>query len=976
MENLIRPETSGSLIGEYGLGSFGTARVETLAILRGGFGNRSILSAQLCWCTHERSGLMCDIFNPNFPKRGMAIVLGVALFLTALSGCGSSDSNNSSPGNGSTGRDPQLQVTPTSLDFGPQTVGASLDLKAITLKNAGTSAITVESVTSDVGAFRWKGPGVPFALDPSQVALGQVTFTPSDEATYTGEVAIHSSVSSKPQLIRVTGQGWRKGAVYLAPSDLTVRPEPPLPSLGAAGFQFQDPSLGAWIVRATDSDTRPDKPGIAYGTPTSSEANAWNSDSTIFYVLDLDGSVLPYSFDPVNMAVARLGNAGSASGGLIVPLRPSPSFSFVDGDLLYGFPLTGAGVFGAYRFSTDSVTSVHDATTCVAGLSGTPEGLSISGDDARLTGVLRGSEEAAPNYIYVYDRNLGCRWYNTVTGEVGGRWGSVGRIKTDARFHLQDARISRDGAYISIETTSCSTVCKPYYIWALDTLEVQACIESQPVYCRTPQAIGYNHLINNGQVNDGVDLLKRSLGDPESFSYLIKPSLSPTQRELALSLSWNNARRDRLNPVMASTYRLDGNSAQRPWDNEVIAIRTDGVETRVWRFCHTRTTVSSDRMAPRGTVSQDGQFFAFTSNWEGSVGTERTDVFVVELRLSEPPPPGPNAQPPGAGGGIIWISPAELALRTTSGPAWNSLLSRANSTCGVPNLADQDDAANVCILAKALVFARTGEETYRSGVVSALQSIVNSATYNGRALALARELGAYVVSAELISLKTYDTTLDQQFRAKIQELLTTPTSGGPANLIECFEERANNWGTHCGGTVAAIAAYLGDTARLAQVARVFKGWLGDRSSYAEFVYGEDLSWQCDPSQPVGINPAGCMKDGHSIDGVLADDQRRGGEFTWPPPKENYVYEALQDVLLQAIILHRAGYDPFNWQDRAILRAYRWLHEQANYPAAGDDTWQPHVVNYFYGASFPAPVPSRPGKSFGWTDWVYGTAASE
>jgi len=436
-----------------------------------------------------------------------------------------------------------------------------------------------------------------------------VTFTPSDEATYTGEVAIHSSVSSKPQLIRVTGQGWRKGAVYSATSDLTVRPEPPLPSLGAAGFQFQDPSFGAWIVRATDSDTRPDKPGIAYGTPTSSEANAWNSDSTLFYVLDRDGSVLPYSFDPVNMAVARLGNTGSASGGLIVPLRPSPSFSFVDGDLLYGFPLTGADVFGAYRFSTDSVTSLHDATTCVAGLSGTAESLSISGDDARLTGVFGGGDEAAPNYVYVHDRNLGCRWYNTVTGEVGGQWGSLGKIKVDARFQLQDASISRDGAYISIETTSCSTVCEAHYIWELGTLQMQACQDGDPVHCRAPRAIGYNHLINNGQVSDGVDLLKRSLADPESLSYLIKPPLSPAERELALSLSWNNARRDRLNPVIASTYRLDGKSAQRPWDNEVISIRTDSVETRVWRFCHTRTTVSSDRTAPRvsaGLARWDG----------------------------------------------------------------------------------------------------------------------------------------------------------------------------------------------------------------------------------------------------------------------------------------------------------------------------------------------------------------------------------
>jgi hypothetical protein len=114
----------------------------------------------------------------------------------------------------------------------------------------------------------------------------------------------------------------------------------------------------------------------------------------------------------------------------------------------------------------------------------------------------------------------------------------------------------------------------------------------------------------------------------------------------------------------------------------------------------------------------------------------------------------------------------------------------------------------------------------------------------------------------------------------------------------------------------------------------------------------------------------------SIDGVLPDDQRRGGGFTWLPPKENYAYEGLQGLLLQAIILQRAGYDVFDWQDKAILRAFRWLHEEADFPAEGDDTWQPHVVNYFYGTTFPAPTPARPGKNFGWTDWVYGATVSQ
>lgn len=318
----------------------------------------------------------------------------------------------------------------------------------------------------------------------------------------------------------------------------------------------------------------------------------------------------------------------------------------------------------------------------------------------------------------------------------------------------------------------------------------------------------------------------------------------------------------------------------------------------------------------------------------------------------------------------IWANRNDLASLPATGSAWNRLTSLMSTPCGRPDLANQDDPANVCVLGKALVFARTGDVGARLQVVDALWTIVDShLTYNGRALALGRELGAYVIAADVIKLKNYDPALDQRFRETIRGFLTVPTSDGPANLIECHEKRPNNWGTHCGGSRAAIAAYLGDTAQLARVARVFKGWLGDRSSYAGFKYGS-LDWQCNSAAPVGINPKGCTKSGRSIDGVLPDDQRRAGKFRWPAPKENYVYEALQGALAQAVILRRAGYDAFNWQDKALLRAFRWLHTQANYPAEGDDTWQPHLENHFYGEGFPAPVPSRPGKNVGWTDWTH------
>ncbi len=350
--------------------------------------------------------------------------------------------------------------------------------------------------------------------------------------------------------------------------------------------------------------------------------------------------------------------------------------------------------------------------------------------------------------------------------------------------------------------------------------------------------------------------------------------------------------------------------------------------------------------------------------------TPPTPTSPTETPTGSPAEPSPSPAPAPAPSGSrgIWISQEELLRLPEVGPSWQALEAAAGRSCGRPVLADQEDSANVCVLAKALVFARTGSGERRAEVADALRAIAGQ-SYRGRALALGRELAAYVIAADLIDLSAYDPRLDSTFRSAITRLLTTRTSGGPDNLVECHETRPNNWGTHCGASRAAVAAYLGDHAQLDRVAAVFRGWLGDRQSYAGFSYGE-LSWQCDPDRPVGINPPGCTRQGHSIDGVLADDQRRGGAFRWPPPKENYVYEALQGALVQAVILERAGYDVFAWQDSALLRAFQWLNHLAFFPAVGDDGWEVPLINAYYGTSFSAPVPSRPGKNMGFTDYTH------
>lgn len=312
----------------------------------------------------------------------------------------------------------------------------------------------------------------------------------------------------------------------------------------------------------------------------------------------------------------------------------------------------------------------------------------------------------------------------------------------------------------------------------------------------------------------------------------------------------------------------------------------------------------------------------------------------------------------------IWTSPDALRELPTRGPAWRALEAAARQPVDAPDLADQDDLTDVRVLARALVWARTEREGLRAEVVAACMAAMGTEE-DARALALARNLVGYVLAADLVGLPPDE---DARFRAWLEGLRRRKFDG--RTLVATHEQRPNNWGTHAGAARIAVAAYLGDREDLTRAAAVFRGWLGEREAYAGFRYG-DLAWQADRRQPVGVNPAGAARDGHSLDGVLPDDQRRGGPFRWPPPKEGYVWEALQGALVQAALLERAGHDPWEWGDRALLRAVRWLHDEAHFPAEGDDTWQPHLVNAAYGTDFPAPVPSRPGKNVGFTDWTHG-----
>ncbi|MCK5609808.1 hypothetical protein KAR91_48500, partial [Candidatus Pacearchaeota archaeon] len=71
-----------------------------------------------------------------------------------------------------------------------------------------------------------------------------------------------------------------------------------------------------------------------------------------------------------------------------------------------------------------------------------------------------------------------------------------------------------------------------------------------------------------------------------------------------------------------------------------------------------------------------------------------------------------------------------------------------------------------------------------------------------------------------------------------------------------------------------------------------------------------------------------------------------------------------------VILSRCGYPVWSWEDKALLRAFKWLYYVADYPAEGNDKWMLYVINQAYDESFPVSFPEKPGKNAAWTDWTH------
>ena len=341
---------------------------------------------------------------------------------------------------------------------------------------------------------------------------------------------------------------------------------------------------------------------------------------------------------------------------------------------------------------------------------------------------------------------------------------------------------------------------------------------------------------------------------------------------------------------------------------------------------------------------------------------------------SATPSTGPAATPPptlvptstpsptaaSSTGDYLLIDRADLMRLPTSGSAWTALLGVADGALGTADLCDQNNKHAVRTFGVALVYARTGTTAYRTKARDAIMTAIKTVHVGctNAILSLGRQLGAYVLAADLIGLSGSD---DSTFRTWLSAIRTKDLGGhGRWRSLEFTAgDSSNNWGAFAQASIVAADAYLGDRAGLAADWSRFRGFTGDASTYKfPAPSSPDLSWTCGQ---VWTPMQRCSGD--SRDGAITEDAWRAGAY--PAISLTYVQETMQGLSFAAELLTRSGYAA--WPRLAPLAdfATRW----GVWNASSVGRHLPYWYSLRLGRTLPE-LAAGTGRLFGYTDWLY------
>lgn len=110
-----------------------------------------------------------------------------------------------------------LGINATSIGFGSVMVNTPQE-QTVTLTSTGSSAVTVNSASVSGTGFALSGAAFPATLNPGQSRTLQVQFDPTKAGTFTGQLTVNCSVSTKTIPLSGVGTAHQVELSWSAPS--------------------------------------------------------------------------------------------------------------------------------------------------------------------------------------------------------------------------------------------------------------------------------------------------------------------------------------------------------------------------------------------------------------------------------------------------------------------------------------------------------------------------------------------------------------------------------------------------------------------------------------------------------------------------------------------------------------------------------------------------------------------------------------
>lgn len=422
---------------------------------------------------------------------------------------------------------------------------------------------------------------------------------------------------------------------YSARTDLTVIPMPKTtPSIGeakGAGESIVDPDFGTQIYRLTDVDTIPNDQRIWH-----MNCGGWgafrvsNVDSTKLFICANGGATFLLPFDPATGKPGRAERLPSDVPGY-------PEWSKTEPNIAFGFGRSSDPEIIRIDFSTGHpkvtpVVNLAKVPNCAQAFSGKKgwRELSVAWDDATFAVAVGTGVQDSAHSVYVWNAKTGCQTYDTQAGTVNGA-----RVSGDASsFLIHSIQISGDGNVVMVGGPSGR------YFWHVGTATVETVRKGG--INQGHFAMGYNSFLNNAEpTSDGkwckLGMAIWDLSDFPRVRYLLTSQQCGNRQTSGEDhVSWNNDDTSDSQPFATSTALGPDKLISAPWQDEVLAMMQNGT---VHREAHTFNSGKSKSFACRyaiGSISQDGKWFFFSSDWEETLwkdksGNPRCDDFAVRL---------------------------------------------------------------------------------------------------------------------------------------------------------------------------------------------------------------------------------------------------------------------------------------------------------------------------------------------------------